>query len=181
MTSDTQTPRSSAAGQRSDQPPRLKLKSQAATTGHVDGAWWPRSRDLAVELPTLLTDLAGRLGRVERVSYNLTAWPPTARKITVDSAVVRLDGYRTQHKDTVDVLGARQRLTLLVVPPETSPPVAHRALNTAAQPGNTDGIAELLTAQAPPPRAARTTADETEAAEQSWQSEGGHFDERRGS
>lgn len=162
MANDTQTTRTPAAPEGTNQPPRLKLKPQAATTGQVDGAWWPRSRDMAAELPTLLTDLAARLGRVERVSYNLAAWAPTARKITIGGAVVRLGGYRTQHPDTVDVLGARQQLTLLVVPPEASPQAARRALNTAAQPGNTDGIAELLTAQVPPPRAAPTTADETE-------------------
>jgi hypothetical protein len=33
---------------------RLKLKPKAPTTGYVDGAWWPRSRDLSAELPALL-------------------------------------------------------------------------------------------------------------------------------
>ena len=33
---------------------RLRLKPKAATTGFVDGGWWPRSRDFAVELPGLL-------------------------------------------------------------------------------------------------------------------------------
>ena len=34
--------------------PRLRLKPKAPTTGYVDGAWWPRSDDLAIELPDLL-------------------------------------------------------------------------------------------------------------------------------
>ncbi len=114
----------------------------------------------------MLAGLVDRLGRVERLSYNLTAWGPTPRKITIGGAVVRLAGYRTQHPDTVDVLGARQRLTLLVVPPEASPRAAHRALSTAAHPGNTDGIEELLTAHAPTPQAARTDDGETEVAQQ---------------
>ena len=33
---------------------RLRLKPAAPTSGHVDGSWWPRSRDLAAELPDLL-------------------------------------------------------------------------------------------------------------------------------
>ncbi|MFS8102185.1 DUF5994 family protein [Lentzea alba] len=40
----------------------------------VDGAWWPRSSDLAAELPPLIAALAGRLGRATRVTFNLTAW-----------------------------------------------------------------------------------------------------------
>src|SRR5439155_16889727 len=54
-----------------DEPPgltqRFQLRPEAPTTGHVDGAWWPRSRDLAAELPALLAALAARLGRVHRV------------------------------------------------------------------------------------------------------------------
>src|SRR5919112_5460245 len=61
---------------------RLRLKPKAATTGVVDGGWWPRSRDLAVELPGLLAVLAVRLGRIERVSYHLTEWAPAVRKIS---------------------------------------------------------------------------------------------------
>ncbi|HKS47628.1 MAG TPA: DUF5994 family protein, partial [Amycolatopsis sp.] len=51
---------------------RLRLKPKAPATGYVDGAWWPRSRDLSAELPTLLAVLAIRPGRIERVTYNLT-------------------------------------------------------------------------------------------------------------
>ncbi|WP_157984939.1 DUF5994 family protein [Lentzea terrae] len=39
-----------------------------------DGAWWPRSSDLAAELPPLIAALAGRLGRATQVTFNLTAW-----------------------------------------------------------------------------------------------------------
>ena len=60
--------------------PRLRLKPKAPTTGHVDGAWWPRSDDLATELPDLLAVLSVRLGAIDRVMYNLAEWAmvPTA-------------------------------------------------------------------------------------------------------
>ncbi len=45
--------------------PRLRLKPKAPTTGYVDGAWWPRSDDLAIELPDLLAVLSVRLGDIE--------------------------------------------------------------------------------------------------------------------
>jgi hypothetical protein len=124
---------------------RYTVKPDAPLTGHVDGGWWPRSRDLATELPTLLTALAARMGPVERVSFNLTDWGPSARKVVVDGAVVRLAGYRSQPADTVDVISARQRVTLLVVPPEAAGAAAERALRTSGQGGNTDTTEELLT------------------------------------
>ena len=52
--------------------PRLRLKPKAPQSGYVDGAWWPRSDDLAAELPDLLAVLSVRLGRIDRVLYNLT-------------------------------------------------------------------------------------------------------------
>jgi hypothetical protein len=96
---------------------RLTLKPEANPSGYVDGGWWPRSRDLGAELPVLMAALAARLGRIERVSYNLTTWGAADRKIEVGESVVRLAGYRSQHPDTVDVITAQHLITLLVVPP----------------------------------------------------------------
>jgi len=152
---------------------RLRLKPQAPTTGYVDGAWWPRSRDLVTELPALVAVLQIRLGRVERVSYNLTAWGPTERTIEVDGLVVRLAGYRSQHPDTVDVIGPRQQLTLLVVPPESSAQAAHRALMAAGRLGNTDPVEDLLRPDPLQPPVVRG-GDEPED-EQRWELESGHL------
>jgi hypothetical protein len=115
-------------------PVRLRLKPKAPRTGYVDGAWWPRSRDLSAELPSLLTVLAVRLEQVERVTFNLAAWPAQPRRLRFGDADVRLEGFRSQPAATVTVIGAweRHRLTLLVVPPETDPVVAHGILMTAA-------------------------------------------------
>jgi Family of unknown function (DUF5994) len=139
------------------------LKPKAPTTGWVDGAWWPRSWDLAAELPDLLAVLAVRLGRIERVSYHLGDWSPAVRKISNDGGVVRLDGFRTQHVNTVDVLAARQRVTLLVVPPEISAQAAHAALVTAGHRGNTDDIESLLGSRPPIARTGGPTRAAAEA------------------
>ncbi len=123
---------------------RLHLKPTAPVTGHVDGGWWPRSRDLAAELPLLLAAVTARLGRVERVSYHLGDWDPAARRVDVDGHVVRLAGFRFQRSDTVDIAGRQQRITLLVVPPEASAQAADDALDAAGDPGNTDTVDALL-------------------------------------
>jgi hypothetical protein len=131
---------------------RLKLKPKAPTvTGYVDGAWWPRSRDLAEELPALLSVLAVRTGPIERMSYHLTEWDPPARTIVVDGALVHLGGYRTQPAHTVDLLAARMQVTLLVVPPDTEPEAAHRMLTAAGHRDNSDTVAHLLSAGTRPP------------------------------
>jgi hypothetical protein len=36
---------------------RLRMKPRGPVTGFVDGAWWPRSRNLAAEVPALLAEL----------------------------------------------------------------------------------------------------------------------------
>jgi hypothetical protein len=128
------------------QPLRLKLKPKAPTTGYVDGAWWPRSRDLSAELPALLAVLAVRLGRVHRVSFNSTDWDAAPRRITVDGQPVRLGGFDSQHANTVDVIGPDgSRIMLLVVPPETRPAIARRVLLRAGRRGNVDDVGALLT------------------------------------
>ncbi|MGK4593176.1 DUF5994 family protein [Amycolatopsis sp. w19] len=128
---------------------RLRLKPKAPATGYVDGAWWPASRDLATELPFLLVVLAVQLERIERVTYNLTAWPPAPRRLVVESGKVRLEGFRSQHTDTLTVIGTagRRRLTLLVIPPETEPDLAHHLLMTAAHRDSVGDIETLLAAR----------------------------------
>ena len=60
------------AGRRAQGPehtPRLRLMPKAPPTGHVDGAWWPRSDDRPNELPDLLAVLSVRLGDAARQDW----------------------------------------------------------------------------------------------------------------
>lgn len=157
----------------SHSPLRLRLKPKAPSTGFVDGGWWPRSRDLAAELPSLLTVLSVRLGRIERVSYHLSDWDPAIRKISFSGGVVRLAGYRSQHPDTVNVIAAGQRVTLLVVPPEAAGQTAHAALMAAGQRGNTDDVEALLRSSSFAMHVLDGVGGEAEAARQRWELDGG--------
>ena len=156
------------------QPLRLKLKPKAPVTGYVDGAWWPRSLDLSTELPALLAVLSIRLGRIQRVSYNLTTWDAAPRRLHLDSHRVRLGGFHAQHPHTVDVIGSTGLgLTLLVLPPATSPSTAHEILMMAGRRDNIDGIDKLLTATATAdPNPATSELPDAPAVER-WETEGG--------
>jgi len=128
-----------------EQTPRLRLKPKAPQSGFVDGAWWPHSDDLNAELPDLLAVLSVRLGRVDRVMYNVNEWAKAPAKLATGGRRVRLDGYQRQPANTVEVLGLnRNRIALMVVPPNADPDQAHATLMAAAAPGNDSTVDRLM-------------------------------------
>ena len=125
--------------------PRLRLKPKAPQSGYVDGAWWPHSEDLTAELPDLLAVLSVRLGPIGRVIYNLSEWARAPAKLATAGRTVRLDGYRLQPVNTVEVLGLnRKKIVLLVVSPHADPDQAHAVMMSAAGPNNTLTVESLL-------------------------------------
>lgn len=129
--------------------PRLRLKPKAPHNGFVDGAWWPHSDDLMAELPDLLAVLSVRLVPIGRVIYQISEWSTVPAKLALDAHTVRLDGYRRQPVNTVEVLGLdRTRIVLLVVSPHTDPDQAHAVMMTAAGPDNALTVDSLLTTSA---------------------------------
>jgi uncharacterized protein DUF5994 len=134
---------------------RLRLRSDANVGGFVDGGWWPRSLDLSVELPPLLTAMWSAGYDVFRIVYNLTAWDPAPRRLTASGRRVKLGGFRLQDKASISLVdsGGRKRIDLVVVPPQTDPVVAGRALALAGLDGDPHRAAEIL-AQASTPDAA---------------------------
>lgn len=124
---------------------RVTMKRAGAELGHVDGGWWPRSADLAAELPALAAALASRVGPVARVTYHLDAWGTTARKVRLGDRTVRLEGFRATDPDTVTVLGTdSRRVNLLVVPREVPGGAARAALRSAADGDSVATAAEIL-------------------------------------
>lgn len=150
--------------------PRLRLKRKAPISGYVDGAWWPHSDDLTTELPDLLAVLSVRLGRVDRVLYKLNDWAKAPTKLATGGRAVRLDGYRLQPPNTIEVLGLnRNRIVLLVVPPHTDPDRAHATLMAAGAPDNDSTVDGLLMISLRD----RESRTQRAAAQERWDSEGG--------
>ena len=117
---------------------RVSLRDNAGDgSSPFDGAWFPRTRDLAVELPELIAELERRGVRVERFTYPLRAWAPVARKLAVPGRILRTGGFRSMHPDVVCLTwdGGSRRADLLVVAPETDVLTGARALRLCTRPG----------------------------------------------
>lgn len=141
---------------------RLRLKPKAPATGYVDGAWWPRSRDLTAELGALVEVLAIRLGPIERVAYALSTWDILPRRLDVAGYPVRVEGFTHQDKNIIHLTGATHgRVSLLVIPPEMVDTAAHDALTTAGRRGNADQPGEILAAATVPTQRRESNVGQT--------------------
>ena len=117
---------------------RVSLRADAGSGDSAfDGAWFPRSRDLGVELPELIAELDRRGVRVERFTYSLESWQPVPRKLLVSGRVVRTGGFRSMDPQIVCLTwgGGTRRADLLVVPPETDVLTGARALRLCTRRG----------------------------------------------
>jgi hypothetical protein len=113
---------------------RVLFRQPVTGEGFLDAGWWPRSRDLAFELPSLL-DVLWTAGRdVMRASYALDFWDPAPRRLRVAGHVVRLGGFHTQIPGLLTLIDpwGDDRIDVLVIPPDTEPAVADRALAIVA-------------------------------------------------
>jgi hypothetical protein len=150
---------------------RLRMKPTLAGTGHVDGAWWPPTDELAGALPDLIALLAPQLRPITQVLYHPHGWTAgVPRRVSRGKQAVRLDGYHYQPADTIDLVGEDgTRLVLLVVPATTDPWVAESILSAAADRHDVSTTSELLAL------GAEDTVESSDsiAAQQNWESEGG--------
>ncbi len=159
---------------------RLALIDPPAARTTLDGAWWPRTRDLMQELPALVEELHRRGIRVTRVTYNPDLWGPAPRRLDADGRTIRLGWFRNLDRQLLNLTGdlSRGRLDFLVVPPDTTAAVAEHACSAATDRANRQTPTELLDTLSaagppvPPPRSANRPDDTEETA--AWDSEGGH-------
>ncbi|MDQ0714839.1 hypothetical protein QFZ55_004291 [Streptomyces luteogriseus] len=119
---------------------RLRIADQprrGSTARRIDGAWWPRSYDLAAELPGLLGGLPDAWGRIDSVLVNGDTWPACPERMVVSGQEVhvgRTDSPTAPH--TVCLLApGRGRWDLLVVPPATEEAEASRLMDRAVTQG----------------------------------------------
>ncbi|SHN29978.1 hypothetical protein SAMN05443668_104630 [Cryptosporangium aurantiacum] len=127
---------------------RIQLDSTLSGKGMLDGGWWPYSTDPLAELPALIAALDAQVGTVHRITFNKTLWQSTPRRIAVGGRTVRLGWYGPADIHELSVSGAgRDRLDLLVVPPDTGEAAAVAAMAAAARGNNGSHGTSLLKAE----------------------------------
>ncbi|MBT2467439.1 hypothetical protein J7E97_06030 [Streptomyces sp. ISL-66] len=151
-------------------PARLSLTPRTTLAGQLDGAWWPRSRDLEAELPALADALDEPWGRITRVTVNPTRWPVIPHTVPVAGHTLHVGWFAEQDPDKLILLsGTVGRWDLLVIPPETAPAAAARLMTAAAIPGSVLTARALMAAEAVIGGGMRDARSRVE----DWESEGG--------
>ncbi|MEV7776832.1 DUF5994 family protein [Kitasatospora sp. NPDC088351] len=124
----------------------LRLETTRSREGLLDGAWWPRSRDIGAELPGLVAALTEHLGPVASVGLDAEAWDDVPARLVVDGRSVRIDRYPVGDDTVIITRGDRDHFSLLVVPPQASQEAALAAMTRAVQADGTDSARQILIA-----------------------------------
>ncbi|MFD5723466.1 DUF5994 family protein [Streptomyces sp. NPDC127036] len=110
---------------------RLSLVPYQAVAGGLDGAWWPRSHDLVVELPSLIEAMDG-VGSITRVTLGIEEWSHIPHQVASGGHMVGAGWFASGREQNV-ILSCSYRQgfrSLLVIPPGTGADAAAWLLNT---------------------------------------------------
>ncbi|QOV33459.1 hypothetical protein IM697_24960 [Streptomyces ferrugineus] len=122
----------------------LRLETTHDRRGVLDGAWWPRSRDIAAELPGLISALTGHLGPIARVGLDSAAWDGLPTRLVVEGRVVHIDASSVGDDTVMLTRGDQDLFSLLVVPPDTPPDAARAAMTQAVRADNVKDAGRIL-------------------------------------
>lgn len=148
---------STSEGQTTVRPPppaeaRLRMQEDRSGRGLLDGGWWPRSADPAVELPVLLPALDERHGRITRVMLGTADWNASRpRRLLIDGPagrrVVKLGWFDTMPGGLLTAISARgERTDLVTIPPPSGELAASAAMQQAARADNHEHSPAILAA-----------------------------------
>lgn len=125
-------------------PLRLRM-AQHPGHDHLDGGWWPQSRDLAVELADLVEHFPPELGRIVRAVYSPPDWDRGPRRISTTRGYVKVGSFPRDDTHLVHLKTSdRAVLRVLVIPEGLSADQGEEALLAAATRGNAEPAKSLL-------------------------------------
>lgn len=118
MTTPTSHPKPSpptaAAGRL---PLRLRLTHEVGK-GALDGAWWPQTRDLPLELADLVDNFPIELGEVHRVVFSRPDWDTAPHRVRVARGLVKVGSYPREDNHQVWLsMSTRTMIRLAVTNP----------------------------------------------------------------
>lgn len=135
----------------------VRLETTHDRRGVLDGAWWPRSRDIGAELPALVSALTEHIGPVTRVGLDAGAWEHLPTRMVIDDRVVHLDSFPVGDGTVLVTRGDQDHFSLLVIPPDATPDAAHAAMAAAVRTDDARPAEQILLdtgATTPPPGSA---------------------------
>ena len=116
--------------------PRLYLNPKGFDPCTLGGAWWPRSRNPASELPGLIMAIDATCGQVLRLVLAATGWDERPRRVIVGERTITIDYDGSQAAALLTAACVRSRLDLTVIPPTAGPRTARSAMVQARTAGN---------------------------------------------
>ncbi|WP_369252450.1 DUF5994 family protein [Streptomyces sp. R41] len=122
----------------------LRLETRHDRQGILDGAWWPRSRDVGAELPGLIAALTEHLGPVTRVGLDSSSWEEMPTRLIIDGRVVHIDSFPVGDDTVLITRGDQDHFSLLVVPPHATPDAARAAMAKAVHADNLTQAEQIL-------------------------------------
>ncbi len=128
----------------------LRLSIAEDPHGPVDGAWWPRSRDLVTEVADLVDHFPVEVGRLDRLLFSRPDWDDpegvaTPRRVRAARGMVKTGSFPSDDTHLVVAkLSSGRRVRLVVVPPGTSESEARAVMTAAGGPDNHRTARELL-------------------------------------
>jgi len=122
----------------------LRLQTQRSREGILDGAWWPRSRSIGVELPALVRALTRYLGPITEVGLDTAAWEELPTRLVIDERVVHIKSYPVGDSTILVTRGERDHFSMMVVPPDTTPEAARSAMDQSVRPDNVKEARQIL-------------------------------------
>ena len=124
------------------QPLRLEL-SASPGQAPLDGAWWPQTRDIDVELADLVDHFPVHLGSVYRALYSRPDWTTRPRTVATARRRIKTGAFPRDDMHLIVLsMSTRRSIRLLVVPPDH--PAAERVISWATDPLNRLTGAQLL-------------------------------------
>ena len=125
-------------------PLRLNL-AQDPGRNRLDGAWWPQSRDLGVELADLVDNFPSSAGRIVRARLSPPDWDAAPHEVAVAGGYVQVGSLSRDDSHMIHLmLSDLTVVSVLVVPPGFTDGQGAEALLAAAAAGNSHSAADLL-------------------------------------
>lgn len=129
---------------------RLRLQDHSGSSP-IDGAWWPHSRDLQVEVADLVDHFPILSGRIDRLLFSRPDWDlgpagsPVPRKVPTGRGPIKVGSFPSDDTHLMVLkMSSGRRLRLMVVPDDTPPERARELMTRSANEQGHRAAADLL-------------------------------------